>query len=408
MEPSPIWPKLLRPHVRTVPSGISASACSRPAATSIAPVMSFTGRRGEVGLVGAVPELSEGVVSPRVAACPGRPRAAGAAAIAHISTTDKRPTIDDLFRSRVPPHPSRRRISPLRRPRVDPAVIPPRYPRSRRRSSPSTSWPRCRRSGSARRVSCRCSPPTRSRSGSRSGTDPTYRSASTGAAELDPVPAGRQDHPDESCVPAKSDRTISRPSSVQVHLGDRLRSRPPCGAGSGRALVVLFVTFTLALTQTVVSVVDRSSYANAVCAVGFPRALGRRRRADRDVLRDPGHGVPVRQAPGEVVGEHRRGHGDRSGRHLVPLVPGLVDRLHVIRVPASRPQARVGVRQRAGRRLVNCAIWCCASCPSRKTRYVMFVLTLSIAAAQIRSMVDVELLAPVGDARIAGRRRVWR
>ncbi len=39
--------------------------------------------------------------------------------------------------------------------------------------------------------------------------------------------------------------------------------------------MVLFVTFTLALTQTVVSVVGRSAYANAVCAVGFPERSAR-------------------------------------------------------------------------------------------------------------------------------------
>ena len=80
--------------------------------------------------------------------------------------------------------------------------------------------------------------------------------------------------PDDNWVFAKSDRTINRPEASRYTLA----TGPFAGAAVRRRIrsraVVLFDTFTLALTQIVESAVGSSAYANAVWETGLPFALG--------------------------------------------------------------------------------------------------------------------------------------
>ena len=135
--------------------------------------------------------------------------------------------------------------------------IPPPCRRSRRRSSPSMS---------SARVSD-LDPPDRGRAGVRRpcGDDPGTvqveiprpRGRHARSAEFDPVPArpARSRRMTAACWRSRIER-----STDPEHPGTpsrRLRSRRAVRSRIRSRAVVLFVTFTLALTQTVVSVVGR-------------------------------------------------------------------------------------------------------------------------------------------------------
>ena len=149
-------------------------------------------------------------------------------------TSESAPMIATLFRFT----PSSITLTPTDRPSfrslpVGQVIIPPWCRRPRRRSSPSRSWRRCRRSGSGRRGRAGVGHPAVHDPEAVEVQVPRAGCVPTVPHSLDPVPAGRQDHAGRELRLAKSDRTINRPCASGTPCR-RLRS-PPCVAGSDRA-----------------------------------------------------------------------------------------------------------------------------------------------------------------------------